>query len=279
MGEGMSPKAPPAFFFRERAGRRRRPGFTLIETLVVMFIVALLLSLLVPALRKARAQMLTLKCLSNLRSVAFKFQLFAEGNNAEGHGDSEVLGPRRFYINDFQDVLYRVDEFWDLGAAPTGILQARSELMLCPAGPAQLTKHKGLPYIQAIMPARDVSLAANMRLYQAVTTTPSGSASLAPVMATHVRADILNHPYVPLVLDVDGSRATDPQQHGPLPFYTAPPLPGVDDPYADPRRFWAPSRRHHGMTNVAFVGGHVLSSVRPERESWDWAYQAEVGGN
>ena len=51
------------------ARKVRQAGFTLIELLVVISIIALLISILVPALSAARAQGHKLKCVSNLRSI------------------------------------------------------------------------------------------------------------------------------------------------------------------------------------------------------------------
>jgi prepilin-type processing-associated H-X9-DG protein len=241
--------------------------------LVVIATIALLFSLLLPALSSARDQMKMLKCSSNLRSVAFEFQLFAEDQNPEGQGDSGRGSRRGFFINDFQDLLYRIDEFWEVPGSTTGVLEAKNEIMLCPAGPARLIKRRGFPCGNAaIGPAEDVTLAMNMRLYRAEVEF-HGKLVLAPAAATHLHADVLSHPYVPLLLDVDGERAA---ARGLEPFYTAPPVEGDNDPYSD-GRYWMPSKRHRGRTNVAFVGGHVLSSTRPERETWDWRYQGDVG--
>ena len=241
--------------------------------LVVIAIITMLLALLLPALAAARGQMKTLKCSSNLRTVAFQFQLFVQRQNPEGWGDSARLGRRSFFINDFQECLYRIDEFWDCPGSVTATLQANEEVMLCPAEAGQLTKRVGFPCSNAALePPEDVSLAVNMRLYRAVVDF-MGTPVLAPAAATHVRPDVLHHPYVPLIIDVDGHEAA---ARGLEPFYLAPPLEDDSGPYGD-GRYWMASRRHGRRTNVAFVGGHVLSSERPEQEAWDWQYQAHVG--
>jgi prepilin-type N-terminal cleavage/methylation domain-containing protein/prepilin-type processing-associated H-X9-DG protein len=257
----------------KRGGVLPRRGLSLVELLVVVAILAVLMSILLPALTAARGRMKTVKCACNLRTAGFDFQLFAEGQTSQGRGDSDtLLGKNRFRIEDFQDRLYRIDEFWQDPAVAAVTLEPSRDIMLCPAGRGPVTRYPNYPCgPSAIQPLDGVTIAANMRLYRAVTIF-MGRPMLAPAASTAVRTDILHHPYVPLLMDVDAVEAV---RAGREPFYIAPPLPGEISPYADGRS-WIPGRRHGRMVNVVFVGGHVLASRAPEREPWDWAYQGET---
>ena len=67
-------------------------GFTLIEMLVVVSIIALLTSLLIPTLRGARSQAHTAQCLSNQRSLALAMRLYVDSFNNYLPGSPNTSG-------------------------------------------------------------------------------------------------------------------------------------------------------------------------------------------
>lgn len=233
-------------------------GFTLVEMLVTMAVIAVLVSMLLPALRGAMTSARGFRCQMSQRSVAFDFSVFADSALHGDRGDDALLGGDRFTVETFQESQYGVDEFWRWGNLSVATVpdESGNNPMRCPEIVDPLELRDNSPCSGgAVGPAASVSYAFNLRLHRAEVEVFPGTFGLRPVVLSE---ETLDRPDTPLLIDVDGKAAA---RAGAPAVYTAPSA-GSTGPLGG-NHFWFPSGRHGGSTNIAFVGGHVLSSRDP----------------
>lgn len=112
--------------------KKKRPGFTLIELLVVIAIIAILASMLIPALSRAKEKGKRTKCLNNLRQLAIGSTIYANDNQdlfveARTSGNSWV----QIAINPPEEAAARTVNL-HIGDANTA---ARNRIWTCPNRP------------------------------------------------------------------------------------------------------------------------------------------------
>jgi len=108
----------------------QRRGFTLVELLVVIGIIALLISVLLPALQQAREAANRAACLSNLRQIGQMIHIYAAENK-----DQISLGVRSNVYQENYNIRYiTAQSYYVFGPYYiAGFLKKQPKVMYCPA--------------------------------------------------------------------------------------------------------------------------------------------------
>ncbi len=250
----------PAVETVSQTRRPKRAGFTLIELMIVVAIIAILISMLLPALGAARDQAKAVKCLSNLRRIGMAGIVYSQENN--------VYPPFRLketrgqtYVNVYGRQKPRWQWFFDHGIGP---VISPTPYGGMPFGDSQTTTltndYFSCPSLGGEF-ARDIRNGAYGYNYQYLgnsRTTARGFENF-PVTESRIR----NPAMTVLVADSRGGALG----HGKHSYSLDPPRlatevgatsfgPGGTKPLEELGHSPAESR-HRGKANVAFTDGHA----------------------
>ncbi len=113
--------------YNNEAERNSRKAFTLIELLVVIAVIALLMSIMLPALRKAKESARSVVCRTRLKQLGLAIQLYAQDN------DDEIVTQDWHNPRIREDYWYvRISKYLDNVGSDSKL----GQFMRCPAGQA-----------------------------------------------------------------------------------------------------------------------------------------------
>jgi prepilin-type N-terminal cleavage/methylation domain-containing protein/prepilin-type processing-associated H-X9-DG protein len=257
---------------REFPPRRPRKAFTLVELLVVIGIIALLMSILLPALSKARSESMKVKCLSNLRQLGTTVQQYANDNrgwvprdynyDAEYRGDKPYAGFHILWAESFAH--YFGGDKWTLpltdGTGRDAILAPyflKIPIYQCPAKPR---------------PAQPLSYGtSSWSLYSddGVMNLPSTGEAQPAIKITTVRypAQVAYMTEVTQRLPDNNFDHYDIKDHNALTYDP----PGVLNTNLASVRL-LDDDRHRGYCNIMYLDGHAVPKLIKEITKYDFRW-------
>lgn len=112
----------------------KRRGFTLIELLVTIAIIAILASLLLPVLGKAKEKSYRAQCINNFKQLAVAIQNYAEEHNDQLPGPTWQGFYEEYDNNDYKRLLYYIAPY--LGQPAPSATPQDCALARCPSAAA-----------------------------------------------------------------------------------------------------------------------------------------------
>jgi len=222
-------------------GRVKAPrAFTLIELLVVIAVIAVLASLMLPAMSRARESARKQLCASNLRQLYMAWTYYATDNDG-------YLPPARDYSDSVQAMGYQC-RFWGGATKADGTYHPEGGILYqyCQGG----FSIRACPTWEQVYDASygALGIGYNFQYF----STPVGTVRIGGDWKFNwFRQEWIKHPLKVIVFgDTAQNKGTDPSRIESTYFLRGP-------SYGYP----AAHGRHHGKTNVCWADGHVSSKT------------------
>jgi prepilin-type processing-associated H-X9-DG protein/prepilin-type N-terminal cleavage/methylation domain-containing protein len=250
----------------------RRLGFSLIELLVVIGIIAILMGILFPVVGRARAQAVAVQCASNLRQIAIGWRTYAEANKGlsvparmpliKGTRNLYDIGQGPSYRPRWYELLAAQGKQFAFPEAVPADDDAKlivNPVFLCPSEPEWTNSrnyvygynHQFLGNAREKKPGKYINYPVNSsRIRAAITVLAADSMGTAAGKSanarhayqqdgTHDLWAIANHGYV-----IDPPRLTPKSDY-------------AEANHREAKHRSAPDPRHRGKANFAYCDGHV----------------------
>jgi len=253
------------------AVHRRAVGFTLVELLVVIGIIALLISILLPALGAARAESNKLKCLAQLKEIGTIVQVYANENrgkvprdynyDAQFRGDSGTRGAHIFWAESFAK--YFGGDKWTIPLTDSTGRDAilapfllKIKVYQCPSKPRES------------QPLSYGTSSWDLNSDDGIANAPSEAQPQINIVQQKYASQILYITEVSTTLPDNSFDHYDIKNYTCIPYDI--PVGTKNANYTDPRMM--NDTRHRGSVNILYLDGHAVAKKLAETSRYDFRW-------